>query len=80
MSVCTFFGHKDTPNSIEPLLRAALINLIENKQVYTFYMGHQGNFDRMVRKVLKELKGIYPQMDYAVVLAYLPEKPDPSED
>ena len=79
MSVCTFFGHKDTPNKIEPLLRAALIDLIENKQVYTFYVGHQGNFDRMVRKVLRELKECYP-IDYAVVLAYLPETLNPQED
>ncbi len=77
--VCTFFGHRDTPNEIEPLLRAALIDLIENEQVSLFYVGNQGNFDWMVRKILRELKERYP-IDYAVVLAYLPEKPDPYED
>ncbi|MBQ3084448.1 MAG: hypothetical protein IJC46_03225 [Clostridia bacterium] len=80
MSVCTFFGHKDTPNKIEPLLRAALIDLIEKQRVSLFYVGNQGSFDRMVRKVLRELKALYPQIDYAVVLAYLPEKPNPQED
>ena len=80
MSVCTFFGHKDTPNEIEPLLRAALIDLIENREVSLFYVGNQGNFDRMVRRLLKELKENYSQVDYAVVLPYLPEKFDLRQD
>lgn len=79
MSACMFMGHKDTPNKIELLLRAALIDLIEKQRVSLFYVGNQGNFDRMVRKVLRELKECYP-IDYAVVLAYLPETPDPQED
>ena len=38
--VCTFFGHKDTPKEIEPTLRSALIELIENKNVTVFYVGN----------------------------------------
>ena len=80
MSACTFFGHKDTPNDIEPLLRAALIVLIEKEQVYEYYVGNQGNFDRIVRRVLKKLKRIYPKINYAVVLPYLPITQIPTED
>ncbi len=71
---CTFLGHRDTPGKIEPLLRSTLIDLIENKQVDEFYVGNQGNFDRMVRSNLKRLQSEYPHIRYAVVLAYMPGK------
>ncbi|MBQ7095915.1 MAG: hypothetical protein IJN80_05655 [Clostridia bacterium] len=50
----------------------ALIHLIEHHNASLFYVGNQGNFDRMVRKVLKQLQLIYPHISYYVVLAYLP--------
>ena len=78
--ICTFFGHNDTPKKIEPLLRSALIDLIENKKADTFYVGNHGNFDRMVRKQLKQLKLEYTHISYAVVLAYLPCKKNDYED
>lgn len=71
MFTCTFFGHKDTPNEIEPTLRSTLVDLIENKNVLKFYVGNHGSFDRMVKHCLIELKKIYP-IEYAVVLAYYP--------
>ena len=49
MSVCTFFGHSDCPSTVAPKLRSVLIELIENHGVDVFYVGNQGNFDRMVR-------------------------------
>lgn len=71
--ICTFFGHKDTPMEIESILRKALIYLIENKKVDLFYVGNQGNFDSIVLKTLKLLQLNYPFIDYAVVLAYMPD-------
>lgn len=71
MLTCTFFGHRDTPEKIEPTLRSTLINLIENKNVFKFYVGNHGSFDHRVKRCLIELKEIYP-IDYAVVLAYFP--------
>lgn len=80
MLSCTFFGHKDTPKEIEPTLRSTLIDLIENKNIYNFYVGNHGNFDNMVKRILRELNEIYP-ITYAVVLAYLPgKKHDPDEE
>ena len=69
--VCTFFGHKDTPKEIEPILRSTLVDLIENKNVTVFYVGNNGNFDTMVRCQLEDLSQTYP-ITYSVVLAYLP--------
>lgn len=73
MLTCSFFGHRDAPIKIEPILQSTLINLIENKNVFKFYVGNHGGFDYMVKQCLIELKKQYP-IDYAVVLAYLPGK------
>lgn len=69
---CCFFGHRDTsPNMREPL-RQAIENLIQSGQADYFYVGNQGNFDRMAYDILKELQVKYPHIVYNVVLAYLP--------
>ena len=75
----TFFGHKDTPKSIEPVLRSTIIELIEKQNVTEFYVGNQGNFDIMVHRQLRELSLIYP-INYSVVWAYLPNKNNGSEN
>ena len=74
MVVCTFFGHRDCPEKIKPKLREVLVNLITNHDVDMFYVGHQGQFDAYVHTELKKLKQEYPQINYAVVLAYMPGK------
>ncbi len=73
MPVCTFFGHRIVPKEIEPTLRSTLIDLIINHNVNLFYVGNHGEFDSMVRRVLRELSTEYP-IRYYVVLAYMPEK------
>ena len=77
---CTFFGHRDSPETIKPKIRAAVIDLIENHGVTMFYVGNQGNFDRMVRSVLKEVTTVYPGVGYAVVLAYMPSAKKRADD
>lgn len=72
--VCAFFGHRDAPDEIRDKIRETVINLIEERDVTKFYVGNNGNFDRMALSVLKELSGMYPQICYYVVYAYLPEK------
>ena len=74
MKACTFFGHRDCPETIKPYLREVLIDLITNNGVDTFYVGNQGRFDAIVRSVLRGLEQEYPKIHYAVVLAYLPGK------
>lgn len=55
MSACTFFGHRDCPSSIRGVLSAEIERLITEKDVDTFYVGTQGNFDRMAYAALVEL-------------------------
>jgi len=76
METCTFFGHRDTPKEIEPLLHSTLIDLIENHNVHCFLVGNEGNFDRLVRKELKLMKIDYPHIMFSVVLAYMPGEKD----
>lgn len=78
--ICTFFGHRDCPDSLETDLEKCLQKLIENENATTFYVGNQGNFDRLVHKVLKRLKEMYPHITYTIVLAYMPQnKKQPEE-
>ena len=80
MVACTFFGHRDCQDEIKPKLRAVLADLIENHNVDMFYVGHQGQFDAIVHRVLKELKAEYPTVNYAVVLAYMPSEKTEYDD
>lgn len=72
MNTCTFFGHRDCPDSIMPKLRETLLRLITEEGVDCFYVGNQGNFDAMVYRVLCELRKIYTHISVTVVLAYMP--------
>ena len=79
MPTVTFFGHRDAPKEIEPTLKSALVDLIENKNATIFYVGNHGNFDAMVRRHLEDLSKNYP-IKYYVVLAYMPSKSDIADD
>ena len=39
MPVCTFFGHRDCPESVKPKLREVLVDLVTNHDVDMFYVG-----------------------------------------
>lgn len=78
--ICTFFGHREVPSNLKEVLTSVLVDLIENKKADLFYVGNQGGFDIMVRKELKKLKKIYPNIKYYVVLAYMPQKTEEYED
>ncbi len=77
--ICTFFGNRDAPNEIEPLLYQTIIHLVKNKGVTMFYVGNHGRFDRMVYHCLKKIKKHFPMIRYYVVLAYLPRIEEDSE-
>ena len=72
MLTCTFFGHRNTPDSIKTNLKNIINELITKQNVTLFYIGNQGNFDYITYITLKKLKKIYPHIKYYVVLAYLP--------
>ncbi len=69
---CTFFGHAMTPVEIKPLLKETIMDLIIINGVKNFYVGNHGEFDYMVHDCLIEVKEQFPEINYAVVLAYLP--------
>lgn len=82
MPACTFFGHRDCPDSVYPTLLDTIEGLILSNGVDRFYVGHQGHFDALALKALRELKKQHPEIAYHVVLAYLPQRPlpyDPEE-
>ena len=82
MPACTFFGHRDCPDSVYPKLLSAIDSLILSNGVDRFYVGHQGHFDALALKALRELKKQHPEITYHVVLAYLPQRQlpyDPEE-
>lgn len=64
-----FFGHRECPPTIKPLLRTAIKNLLLTHKTIRFYVGDTGQYDAYCRSVLKELG-----LNYAVVLSKLPTK------
>ena len=80
MAAYTFFGHRDCPDWIKPILCETLEKLIVNHCVSMFYVGNQGRFDALVRSVLRALRDKYPHINYAVVLAYVPGKSHGHQD
>ena len=75
---CTFFGHRDAPMALSPFIETFLQELISKNGVTRFLVGNQGQFDAMVTRALVQLKETFPQISFAVVLAYLPQTQAPS--
>ena len=73
MRSCTFFGHRDAPESIRYDLKQVLIDLIENKGVTIFYVGHNGKFDSMVLSELKLFSTVYRHIHYFLVIEDMPD-------
>ena len=78
MAACTFFGHRDSPSNLKASLYEAIEQLICNQCVDTFYVGTQGNFDRMAYAVLVEFRQRYGDIKVYRILAYMP-KPDDAD-
>ena len=68
----TFIGHRDALPSLAPELKALLIRLIEEENADCFYVGNEGDFDRIAQKILAELSVRNPKIRCFTVLAYLP--------
>ena len=65
-------GQLPFSESIRPLLKLAVKQIIERYPDTTFYVGNDGKFDRIVLSVLKSLSQDFSTISYAVILAYLP--------
>lgn len=76
MKVCTFIGHRDSTEEIRALIKHTIIEAIEKENITNFYVGHNGSFDKMVYSIFEEICTQYENIDYSVILAYLPIKPE----
>ena len=72
--VCTFFGHRDAPDSIKEAVLDKIVSLMLQENVKTFYVGNNGNFDFLVQSLLFELKKEYKDINYSIVLSRVDEK------
>ena len=75
MKACCFFGHRDCPEGVLPLLRAAVERAILQEGITLFYVGREGAFDALATKVLLQMAAKYPHIQFNVVLAYHPRTP-----
>lgn len=71
--VCTFFGHRDAPDSIKRILENTITDMLYKNNISMFYVGNNGNFDKMVQTVLSEISEQHP-INYCIVLSSLNEK------
>lgn len=74
--VVAFFGHKDTPSAVKPLLEQTIQRLIEENEEIRFLVGTHGAFDLMAQSVLKQAARKYPQITCHIVLSYIPVDKD----
>lgn len=75
-AACTFFGHRDCPQSVFVRLKEEIRKMITENQVECFYVGNHGAFDWYARCALRELQKEYSAIRWYVVLAYLPKASD----
>ncbi len=68
---CCFFGHRDTPLSVQDELKPLLKELVEKEGYSRFLVGNEGGVDQVVAKTLCKLKEEYPQIRCYTVLAYI---------
>lgn len=69
--ICACFGHHDTSEKEYEKIRREVEMLIAQGCSH-FYVGHQGNFDRMIRSAIKKAQEKHPLLSYDIVLAYMP--------
>ena len=72
--ICSFFGHRDTGDAVEPELRTEIEKHITEKNVDTFYLGGYGGFDALSASVLRKMQKTYPHIKIYIILAYMPNK------
>ncbi len=72
MRTVACFGHSMVPADIIPLVQDTIRNLLVDDPETEFLVGNQGQFDGIVYHVLNSLEKEFPDLQYKVVLAYMP--------
>ena len=71
--ICSFFGHRDAPESIFP----DLIQQTEKQIVHgctEFWCGGYGHFDSLAARAVRRLQSSYKNIRLCLLLPYLPVK------
>ena len=71
--VCTFFGHKDAPESIKEKLEFEINSLIQSG-IKSFLVGNNGYFDYLVQDLLKYISKDQNNIHYNIVLSKINEQ------
>lgn len=69
--ICTFLGHRDTPETVAPILSQFIEKLIIEEHIEDFYFGGYGNFDCIAANTVHKLKQQYPNIRLYLIQAYL---------
>ena len=69
---CFFIGHRDTPETVKPVLQAAVEQHIVEYGVTEFLVGRYGVFDRMAAECVIAAKKQSPQVVLTLLLPYHP--------
>jgi len=73
---CFFIGHRETPDTVLPLLQEAVNRHIERYGVTEFIVGHYGNFDYLAAKAVITAKQLHPEIMLSLLIPYHPaERP-----
>ena len=74
MKACSFFGHRDTPQTdeLKQKVRETVERLIVEEDVDTFLFGSRSKFDELCHMVVTELKEKYPNIKRVYVRSQYP--------
>lgn len=72
MPSCFFIGHRDAPETLRPLLDAAVKRHITEYGVAEFVVGHYGRFDYMATVAVQRAKERHPTVTLTLPLPYYP--------
>ena len=72
MKTCFFIGHRNAPETVRPLLNAAVEWHITEYGVTEFVVGHYGRFDYMAAGAVRKAKERHPEVTLTLLLPYYP--------
>ena len=72
MKSCFFIGHRNAPETLRPVLDAAIERHISEYGVTEFIAGHYGSFDYMAAGAVKQAKKRHPEVTLVLLLPYYP--------
>lgn len=70
--ICAFFGHREIPAGLEPVLYEQIRKAIIEDSITSFWVGGYGQFDSLAAHTVHKLKQEFPEIELLLVLAYLP--------